>query len=82
MFLEMMSIPNPSPPLKDIGSAVGKHLYPNIHKSESGILACSNNRGGNREMITVSVRTQANHDTHHVKVRKVCIDSSGLKNFL
>lgn len=73
MFSEMMSIPNPSPPLKDIGSAMGKHLHPTIYKSEGGILACSNNRGGRREMVTVSVRIQANHDTHHVKVTKLYI---------
>lgn len=66
----MMSIPNPSPPLKDIGSAVGKHLLPTIYKSEAGMLACANDRGGTREMVTVSVKIQANHDTHHVKVTK------------
>lgn len=67
-LLERMSIPNPNPPLKDIGSGVGKHLHPTIHKSEVGMLACSNNRGGSREMVTISVKIQANHETHHVKV--------------
>lgn len=66
-----MSIPNPSAPLKDIGSAAGKHLHPTIHKSEAGMLACSNNRGGSREMVTVSVKIRANHETHHVKVKKI-----------
>lgn len=64
----MMSIPNPSPPLKDIGSAIGKHLHPTIQKSETGLLPCSNNRGSNREMVTVSIKIQASHETHHVKV--------------
>lgn len=67
----MMSIPNTCSPLKDIGSAVGKHLHPTIYKSEVGMLACSNNRGGTREMVTLSVKIQANHETHHVKVIKI-----------
>lgn len=64
----MMSIPSVNPPLKDIGIAIGKHLHPTIYKSEVGMLSCANNRGGTREMVTVSVKIQNNHETHNVKV--------------
>lgn len=70
-FSEMMSIPSANPPLKDIGSAIGKHLHPTIYKSEMGMLTCSNNRGGTREMVTVSVKIQGDHETHDVKVIKI-----------
>lgn len=64
----MMSIPTKDPPLKEIGCHLGHHLSPTIFKSEPGMLATSKDRGGNREMFTVAVRIQANHETHHVKV--------------
>lgn len=64
----MMSIPSQSPPLKEIGTAVGRHLHPMVSKSEPGVLANSNHRGGDRDMVTVAIKIQANHETHHVKV--------------
>lgn len=68
----MMSIPSQSAPLKEVGTAVGRHLYSTICKTEPGVLVNANNRGGNREMITVSIRIQAKHETHYVKVRNIC----------
>lgn len=69
----MTSIPNVSPSIKEIGSAVGRHLNNTIYKSEQGMLDNSNNRGGSREMFTVAVRIQANHETHHVKTVRVAL---------
>lgn len=64
----MITVPNVTPPVKEVGSAPGRHLYPTIQKSESGILATAKNRGGNREMLTVAMKIQASHETHNVKV--------------
>lgn len=64
----MITIPNVRPPLKEVGSAPGRHLHPTIQKSESGILATAKNRGGSREMLTVAMKIQASHETHNVKV--------------
>lgn len=70
---DMMSIPTKDPPLKEIGCHLGHHLSPTIFKSEPGMLATSKDRGGNREMFTVAVRIQANHETHHVKTVRVAL---------
>lgn len=70
---DMMSIPSQTQPLKEYGAPVGKHLCPTIHKSERGMLVTAKNRGGQREMFTVSVRIQADHETHHVKTIRVAI---------
>lgn len=64
----MISTPSQSPPLKEIGTAVGRHLHPTIYKSEKGVLVNTTERGSGREMLSVAVRIQANHETHHVKV--------------
>lgn len=65
---DLMSIPSQSPPLKEFGTAVGRHLHSTICKSEPGVLVNAKNRGGEREMITVAIKIQAKHETHHVKV--------------
>lgn len=70
---DMITIPNVTPPLKEVGSAPGRHLYPTIQKSESGILATAKNRGGNREMLTVAMKIQASHETHNVKTIQVAV---------
>lgn len=67
-LIDLMSVPSQSPPLKEIGTAVGRHLHSTIYKSEPGVLVNVKNRGGNREMISVAIRIQAKHETHHVKV--------------
>lgn len=67
----MMSIPSQNPPLKECIRAVGKHLHPTICRSESGVLVDRKHKGGNREMLSVAIRIQAKHETHHVKVRKI-----------
>lgn len=64
----MMSIPSQSAPLKEIGTAIGRHLHSTICKSEPGVLVNADNRGGDREMISIAIRIQAKHETHHVKV--------------
>ncbi|XP_044263557.1 autophagy-related protein 2 homolog A isoform X3 [Tribolium madens] len=64
---DMISTPSHSPPLKDIGATPGKHLHPTIYSSEPGMLANGRDRGGNREMVTLCVKIQASHETHHVK---------------
>ncbi|XP_056630005.1 autophagy-related protein 2 homolog A [Diorhabda sublineata] len=70
---DMMSIPSQMQPLKEYGAPVGKHLCPTIYKSERGMLVTSKNRGGQREMFTVSVRIQAGHETHHLKTIRVAL---------
>ncbi|XP_072387744.1 autophagy-related protein 2 homolog A isoform X1 [Diabrotica undecimpunctata] len=70
---DMMGIPSQSSTIKPFGSPVGSHLHPTIYKSEQGMLVTSKNRGGNREMLTIAIRIQANHETHHVKTVRVAI---------
>lgn len=67
-----MSVPSQSPPLKEIGSSPGVHLFPTIYKSEEGVLINSNGNGNDRDLVTIAIRIQANHDTHHVKVA-ICL---------
>lgn len=74
----MMTTPSQSPPLKEIGTAVGKHLHSTISKSEPGVLVDAQDRGGNRTMISVAIRIQAKHETQHVKVKKVYLFCSVL----
>lgn len=64
----MMPTPSQYPPIKALGTLIGRHLHPTIYGSERGMLVCSKNRGGRREMLTVAIKIQANHETHHVKV--------------
>ncbi|CAH1999640.1 unnamed protein product [Acanthoscelides obtectus] len=70
---DMISIPSQTPPLKEFGSAPGRHLFPTIYKSEPGMLVCGKNRGGNREMFSVAVKIQGRHETHHVKTVQIAI---------
>ncbi|KAJ8968662.1 hypothetical protein NQ314_002185, partial [Rhamnusium bicolor] len=70
---DMISIPSLSPPLKEIGTVVGSHLHPTVYRSEVGMLSNAKNRGGSREMFSVAVKIQANHETHHVKTIQVAI---------
>lgn len=67
-ILEMSSSPNQTAPIKDVSSATSKHLHLTIHQSEQGVLVDSNNRGGERDMFSMAIKIQANHETHHVKV--------------
>lgn len=67
----MISTPSQSPPLKEIGTAIGRHLQSTIYKSEPGIEIGGLDRTGGREMVSVAVRIQASHETHHVKVINV-----------
>lgn len=64
----MMPTPSQSPPLFDIDSVLPRHLHPVIHKSECGTLQMAQERGGDRDMFTVAIKIEANHETHHVKV--------------
>lgn len=67
---EMMSMPSQNPPLKEVGTTTPKHMHPTIYESDVGTLNVSHGRGGNREMLSIAVKIQANHETHHVKVSK------------
>ncbi|XP_050294529.1 autophagy-related protein 2 homolog A isoform X2 [Anthonomus grandis grandis] len=60
-------------PLKDIGAIIGKDLFPTIYQSEQKSILNSGNRSGFREMFTVALKIQANHETHHVKVVTVSL---------
>lgn len=70
-YTDLLSIPSQIPPLREIGGAIGRNLHPTIYKAESGSLATARSRGGNREMFSVAIRIQANHETHHVKVHAI-----------
>lgn len=76
----MISSPSQSPPLKEFGTAIARHLHPTIYKSEQGVLVNSRDRTGSREMLSVAVRIQANHETHHVKVLPLISISHFLSN--
>lgn len=69
----MMSTPSLRPPLKEVGTALPRHLHPTIYKSDPGALVTAQNRGGIREMVTVAIKIQASHETHHVKTVKVAV---------
>lgn len=43
-------------------------FYQTIYKSDAGVFFDEHMRGGSRDMVSVAVRIQANHETHHVKV--------------
>ncbi|KAB0799030.1 hypothetical protein PPYR_06910 [Photinus pyralis] len=73
---DMISSPSQSPPLKQVGTAVQRHLHPTIYKSEPGVLVNSTDRSVNRDMVSVAVRIQANHETHHVKTVRVALGIS------
>lgn len=62
-------MPSQSPPLKEVGTTLPKHLHPTIYESDVGTLTAAHGRGGNREMLSIAVKIQANHETHHVKVK-------------
>ncbi|KAK4884514.1 hypothetical protein RN001_000785 [Aquatica leii] len=73
---DMISSPSQSPPLKHVGTSVARHLHPTIYKSESGVLVNVSDRSNNRDMISVAIRIQANHETHHVKTVRVALGIS------
>nr|XP_022914053.1 autophagy-related protein 2 homolog B isoform X1 [Onthophagus taurus] len=79
---DMRSIPSQSPALLEIDSILGKHLYPTIYKSDNGVQQECTNRGGKRDMLSVAVKVQANHETHQVKTITVAIgiDKATLKH--
>ncbi|GJQ81695.1 Atg2 [Trypoxylus dichotomus] len=70
---DMMSTPSQNPPLLEVGTAIPKYLHPTILKSEAGVLQTCNDRGGNRDMVSVAIKIQASHETHHVKTVRVAV---------
>lgn len=70
---------NPTPsqiaPLKEIGWTLPRHLYSTIYKSEPGVAvqAIGIDRCGQRDMLSVAVRIQASHETHHMKTIRVAV---------
>lgn len=69
---DITSIPSQSAPLKEFGYALPRYLYSTIYKSEPGVVAHSN-RSPQRDMLSVAVRVQASHETHHVKTIRVAV---------
>lgn len=81
MLTDLLSIPSQCPPLRETDGFLGSNLHPTVSKASKGALAMSRNRGGNREMISIAIRIQANHETHHVKVRvNMCVYIHVLKS--
>ncbi|KAI4468685.1 autophagy-related 2 isoform a [Holotrichia oblita] len=70
---DMLSTPSQSPPLLEVGTAIPKYLHPTILKSEPGVLQTCSDRGGNRDMVSVAIKIQASHETHHVKTVRVAV---------
>ncbi|KAF5280262.1 hypothetical protein FQR65_LT03070 [Abscondita terminalis] len=73
---DMISSPSQSPPLKQFGTSIARHLHPTIYKSQSGVLVNVCDRSSNRDMISAAIRIQANHETHHVKTVRVALGIS------
>ncbi|XP_066263102.1 autophagy-related protein 2 homolog B [Euwallacea similis] len=70
---DIQPTPNTSASLKDADALLGNHLFPTIYKSDQKSFTSSTSRGGDREMFTVALKIQANHETHHVKVITVSL---------
>lgn len=72
---DMISTPSQSAPLKEIGCTLPRHLHTMIYKSEPGVAvqAIGADRSGQRDMVSVAVRIQASHETHHMKTIRVAV---------
>ncbi|XP_060533459.1 autophagy-related protein 2 homolog B isoform X2 [Cylas formicarius] len=70
---DMQPVPSTSPPLRKVGSVIGRHLFPTIYQSGDETLINSTGRGGDREMFTVAIKIKANHETHHIKTVQVSL---------
>ncbi|KAH1007770.1 hypothetical protein HUJ04_004965 [Dendroctonus ponderosae] len=64
-------------PLREPGAILGKELFPTIYQSDKKSMSLSKHRGKDREMFTVAVKVEANHETHHVKVVTVSLGLNG-----
>lgn len=72
---DLSPTPSQIPPLKEFGCTLPRHLYMTIHKSEPGVAvqAIGLDRCGIRDMLSVAVRIQASHETHHMKTIRVAV---------
>ncbi|XP_076267231.1 autophagy-related 2 isoform X1 [Rhynchophorus ferrugineus] len=70
---DMQPTPSTASPLKEVDSTVGKYLFSTLYQSDSKILASSRNKRSDREMFSVAIKIQANHETHHVKAITVSL---------
>ncbi|KAK0093179.1 hypothetical protein PV326_014144 [Microctonus aethiopoides] len=69
------TIPSTSPPLRSINSVTPRHCQPAIYRSENGVHELANS--AEKDMLTVAVRIQAAHQTHHIKTFRVAV---GIRN--
>lgn len=68
LLLDNKPVQSVSFPLREPGAILGKDLFPTIYQSDKKSMSLSKHRGRDREMFTVAVKIEANHETHHVKV--------------
>ncbi|XP_063976895.1 autophagy-related protein 2 homolog B [Diachasmimorpha longicaudata] len=68
----LTTIPSQSPPLRSINSVTPRHCQPSIYRSKDG-----HELGTDKDMLTVAVRIQAAHQTHHIKTFRVAV---GMRN--
>ncbi|XP_011303463.1 autophagy-related protein 2 homolog B [Fopius arisanus] len=67
----LITIPSQTPPLRSINSVIPRHCQPLIYRSREGTDQLE------KDMLTVAVRIQAAHQTHHIKTFRVAV---GIRN--
>ncbi|KAH0569025.1 autophagy-related protein 2 homolog B [Cotesia glomerata] len=67
------TIPSTTPPLRSINSVIPRHCQPAIYRSNNG----QEKDPEDSDMLTVAVRIQTAHQTHHIKTFRVAV---GIRN--
>lgn len=71
----LTTTPSVVPPLRSIYSVTPRHCLPTIYQSEKGMNV--NVVSPEKDMLSVAVRVQTNHQTHHIKTFRVAV---GIRN--
>ncbi|XP_034941345.1 autophagy-related protein 2 homolog B [Chelonus insularis] len=71
----LTTTPSTTPPLRSINSVIPRHCQPAIYRSENGVQETPGS--AEKDMLTVAVRIQAAHQTHHIKTFRVAV---GIRN--
>ncbi|XP_008558251.1 autophagy-related protein 2 homolog B [Microplitis demolitor] len=70
------TIPSTTPPLRSLNSVIPRHCQPAIYRSHNGLQE-NIEAAEDADMLTVAVRIQAAHQTHHIKTFRVAV---GIRN--
>lgn len=73
LHCDMMPSPTPDVARDKFVGRENSEMYPTIYKSDPGILADCKEDGRQRDMISLAVKIQANHETHYVKTVRVAL---------